>query len=252
MTSQSKPEVCVQPDLEGVCRAAAEAFVQLATAAIDQRGGFVIALCGGRTAPRFYAALAEEQYRTRVAWEQVHVFWSDERYVSPDSEQSNFWVTKRHLLDRVTIPAEHLHPMPTLLPTPEEAAEAYEEELMLHFGGMTPRFDFMLMGLGEEGHTASLFPHSPVLEESIQESHLVVAAEVPAQPPQRLTMTLPVFNNAENLWFLVSGAAKAQALERAVTGPPDPWECPASAIRPTNGTVTWWVDEAAFTGGRTP
>ena len=250
MTNQPRPEICVQPDLEAVCRAAAEAFAQLAGAAVEQRGGFVIALCGGRTAPHFYRTLAGGGYRSRVPWEHTSIFWSDERYVPPDSEQSNYGVTKQNLLEHVPVAAARVHAMPTLLPSPEEAAEAYEEELTLHFGGRLPRFDLMLMGMGEEGHTASLFPHSPVLAEEYQREHLVVAAEVPADPPQRLTMTLPVFNNAEDVWFLVSGAAKSPALERAITGPPDAWECPASAVRPTNGTVTWWVDEAAFTAGR--
>ena len=105
----------------------------------------------------------------------------------------------------------------------------------------------MVMGMGEEGHTASIFPDSPILAEEFQ-FHLVVPVTVPAEPRQRLTMTLPVFNKAENVWFFVSGAAKAGALEPRVTGPPDPKESPASAVRPTNGTVMWWVDEAAFTG----
>ncbi len=223
--------------------------MQLANAAISSRGRLTLALCGGRTAPHFYATLAEEEYRARVPWERVHVFWSDERYVPPSSERSNYWVTKRSLLEHVAIPGSQIHPMPTLLPSPEETAEAYEEELVMGFGEETPRFDLMLMGMGEEGHTASIFPHSPVLTEAYA-ARLVVPVEVPAEPRERLTFTLPVFNQGENLWFLVSGAAKTEALRRAVTGPPDAWECPASGIRPTNGTVMWWVDEAAMTGGR--
>src|SRR5574340_319467 len=238
----SKPEICVQPNLEAMCEVAAEGFVSLARAACGQRGRFVIALCGGRTAPHFYHALARERHAARVAWEKVHVFWSDERYLPPESEQSNYGVTKRSLLAHVPIPAQQIHPMPTLLPSPEEAAEAYEEELTAYFSGETPRFDLMVMGLGEDGHTASLFPGSPMLAEEYQ-ARLVVPAEAPAPPKERLTMTLPVFNNAENVWFLVSGAAKAEALERAVSGPLDPWGCPASAVRPPYGRVTWWVDE---------
>src|SRR5512140_3633898 len=134
----SKPEICVQPDLKRMCEAAAEGFVSLANAAIAQRGGFVIALCGGRTAPHFYRTVAHERFASRVDWGQVHVFWSDERFVSPDSDESNYGVTKSTLLDRVGVPARQTHPMPTLLATPDEAAEAYEEELTMYFGGQTP------------------------------------------------------------------------------------------------------------------
>jgi 6-phosphogluconolactonase len=242
----SPPQICVQPDLPSLCRAAAEATAKLSAATAEQRGGFVIALCGGKTAPHMYRVLAEE-YRDSVPWGAWHVFWSDERYVSPESEQSNYGVTRRALLDHVPIPKEQIHPMPTLLSSPEETAVAYEEELTRYFSGRLPRFDLMIMGLGAEGHTASLFPHSPAFAEELQ-SRLVVAVEVPADPPSRLTLTLPVFNHAENLFFLVSGAEKHTALHRATTGPPDAAECPASAIRPTDGTVQWWVDEAAFTG----
>jgi len=241
-----RPRICVQPDLDAVCRAAAEAVASLATAATEPRGRFVIALCGGKTAPQLYRLLAEE-YRERIPWEAWHVFWSDERYVPPESEQSNYGVAKRALLDRVPIPREQVHPMPTLLPSPGETAEAYEEELMLQFSTQLPRFDLMIMGMGAEGHTASIFPHSPVLAEEYQ-TRFVVPVEVPADPPLRLTMTLPVFNNAENLFFLVCGAEKHDALDRAITGPVNADECPASAIRPTNGAVLWWVEEAAFTG----
>lgn len=247
MTSDgSRPQVCVQPDLPSLLRAAADATAKLSVAVVESRGDFAIALCGGKTAPQMYRVLAEE-FRDQVPWEQWHVFWSDERYVPSESEQSNYRTAKLALLEHAPIPKDQIHPMPTLLPSAEEAAQAYEEELTGYFSGVLPRFDLMIMGLGAEGHTASIFPHSPALSEDYQ-SRLVVAVTVPAAPPSRLTMTLPVFNNAENLFFLVSGAEKHTALDRAITGPPDPWECPASAVRPTDGAVQWWVDEAAFTG----
>ncbi len=167
------------------------------------------------------------------------------RYVPPEDPESNYGLARRLLLEHIEIPGDNVHPMATLLPTPEEVAEAYEEELTVWFSGQTPRFDLMIMGMGAEGHTASIFPHSPAFEPEMQ-AHLVVAVEVPATPPQRLTMTIPVFNNAENLFFLVAGKEKAAALERVVTGPPDPENWPATAIRPTDGAVMWWVDEAAF------
>ncbi len=248
MRKTERPQVCVQRDLDGLCRAAAEAAAELARAAVEQRGRFLIALCGGRTAPHLYRLWAEE-YRDQTLWRDWHVFWSDERYVPPEREQSNYGVAKHVLLDRVPIPNDRIHPMPTLLPSPAESAEAYEEELTGYFSGLLPRFDLMIMGLGVDGHTASLFPHSPVLGEEYQ-ARLVVSVVAPADPPIRLTMTLPVFNNAENLFFLVAGPEKHAALERAVTGPPNADACPASAIRPTDGLVMWWVDEAAATGNR--
>jgi 6-phosphogluconolactonase len=249
MTLSDMPQVCVQSDVESVCRAAAGSTVTLAKEIVDQRGGFVLALCGGRTI-RGYLDLLGTDYREQMPWSHTHIFWSDERYVPPEDPESNYGLARRLLLDRVDIPGDNVHPMPTLLPSPEEAADAYEEELTSWFSGKTPRFDLMVMGMGAEGHTASIFPHSPALEPEAQ-AHLVVAVEVPATPPWRLTMTLPVFNNAENLFFLVAGKEKAEALEHVVMGPPDPAQWPASGIRPTDGSVMWWVDEAAFgTKGR--
>ena len=248
MANSERPQVCVQADLEGVVHAAAEAVVALSSAAIEARGRFTIALTGGRTAPPLYQLLAEA-HRDRVAWDRWHVFWSDERYVAPESDLSNYYVARAALLTHVPIPAAQIHPMTTLMPSPQEAAQAYEEELTQCFSGELPRFDLMLLGMGAEGHIASLLPHSPALEEAAA-SRLVMAVAVPSQPPFRLTMTLPVINNAENVFFLVAGADKSAALERAVTGEPNAWECPASAVHPTNGVVMWWVDEAAFTYGR--
>ncbi len=244
MTLSDRPEVCVHPDVESVCRAAAESTVTLAKGMVDQRGGFVLALCGGKTI-RTYLQLLGSDLRDKIPWAQTHIFWSDERYVPPDDPESNYGLARRLLLNHIDIPGDNVHPMPTLLPTPEEVAAAYEEELTAWFSGKTPRFDLMIMGMGAEGHTASIFPHSPAFEEEMQ-AHLVVAVEVPATPPQRLTMTIPVFNNAENLFFLVAGKEKVEALERVVMGPPDPKHWPASAIHPTDGTVMWWVDEEAF------
>ncbi len=143
--------------------------MQFVNAAVNQRGRCFLALCGGRTGPAMYRVLAEPAFAARVPWHAVHVFWSDERFVVAGlASRATSSPTKRSLLDHVPLLGDHIHPMPTLLPSVGEAAEAYEEELMIHFSGFTPRFELMINGLGEDGHTASLFPHSEVLSEDFQ------------------------------------------------------------------------------------
>ncbi len=141
----------------------------------------------------------------RTPWERVHLFWGDERYVPHDDPASNYRMARESLIAHVPIPAENVHPMPTDLPQPEKAAEAYEAELRRFFGTGAPGFDLQLLGLGVEGHTASLFPGSPALEEK---ERWVAAVVAPAKPPQRLTLTLPVLNQGRNTLFLVTGADK--------------------------------------------
>ena len=162
---------------------------------------------------------------------------------------SNYRMARETLLDHVPCPAGNVHPMPTGLPDPEAAARDYEETLRTYFSKGWPRFDLVLLGLGDEGHTASLFPGSPALEET---KRWVVAVKAPAEPPLRLTLTLPALTQAANVYFLVTGSNKAQALHHVLSGSPDPKNYPASGVRLARGTVIWWVDREAAALVREP
>lgn len=234
-------EVRLYPGLEALSRGAAEEIVRLAHAAVAERGHFAMVLAGGHTPRPLYHLLAGE-YRERIPWPQVHLFWGDERYVPPDHPLSNFRMARETLLDHVPLPPKNIHPMPTAAPSPEDAAEAYETELRTWFNASVPHFDLMLLGLGADGHTASLFPGSAALRE---QRRAVVAVREPHTGPARLTLTFPVFNNAACIHVLVSGKNKAQALKRALAPAGDPLMCPARGIRPHTGELVWWTDREA-------
>ncbi len=232
--------------LDELSGAAAEALVTLLQAAVSQHGKFTIALSGGQTPRRLYQLLGST-YRAVIPWRKVQVFWGDERYVAPEDRHSNYRMAKEALLDHIAIPSDNVHPMPTLLPSIEEAAEAYEEILMSHFKGQRPRFDLVLLGMGPDGHVASLFPRNVVLKE---EARVVAVVQAEADPPRRLTLTLPVINHAANVYFLVSGKGKATAVRLAFSPRVTVSTAPASGVRPTNGSLVWWLDEAAASGLR--
>jgi len=241
MCPAPRADLRLHPDLEALSRGAAEGVVRLAQAAVQERGRFTLALSGGKTPASLHRLLATE-FRDRIPWEAVHAFWGDERYVPPEDPRSNYRMAQETLLLHLPIPGANVHPMPTLLPEIEEAAQAYERTLRSHFPGRWPRFDLLLLGLGQDGHTASLFPHSPTLEER---ARVVVAVRAEAEPPLRLTLTLPAINHAANVHFLVAGKDKAAALKRSLSDEADRESAPASAVRPVDGKVIWWVDEAA-------
>lgn len=236
----TRPTVHVFPDLDTLSRAVAAEVVTRARQAIETQGRFLLVLSGGTTPRRLYRLLGGE-FRDRIPWEQVRLFWGDERYVPPDRPQSNYRMVKEALLEHAPIPAMNIHPMRTDHVHPEEAARAYEEELRMHISP-TSRFDLVLLGLASDGHTASLFPGSRALDEA---SRWVVPVRVPAEPPQRLTLTFPALNRAEQVFFLAAGLAKAGALHRALVGTSDVHLAPATGVRPASGSVTWWVDNTA-------
>jgi 6-phosphogluconolactonase len=235
------------PDKEALTAAVAGAVIDRIREAVDDHGRCAIALAGGSTPEALYALLAGDAGRG-LPWEAVHAFFGDERYVPHDDEKSNFRMARRALLDHVPIPAAQVHPMPTDATDPHEAAAAYEADLREYFGE-DPRFDVILLGMGDDGHTASLFPGSPALDER---TRWVVAAPSPAAPHQRLTLTFPVLNRAAHVYFLVAGAAKVEAL-RCVSGyPSGVTECPSASVRPADGELAWWIDEAAAAGLKPP
>jgi 6-phosphogluconolactonase len=233
-------EVRIYPDLEALSWAAALDIAAFVRDTVARSSRCTVALAGGRTPRRLYELLAEES----IPWESVHLFWGDERYVPQDDPQSNFRLVRTLLLDRIVIPQENVHPIPTHFEDPEEAAATYEG-ILREMLGSDPRFDLVLLGMGADGHVASLFPGSAALLES---ARWVVAVRTNVQPPVRITLTLPVINRACRVDLLVAGAEKRGALHRALHGPLDPMGCPGSAVRPQGGIVIWWVDRAAAEG----
>jgi 6-phosphogluconolactonase len=238
---RQKPDVRVVDDLEALSRRAAESAVGIISDAIQRTGRCSLVLSGGATPVRFHQVLAST-FRDAVAWPHVHVFWSDERYVPHESPQSNYRMAKYTLLDHVPCPAANVHPMPTQFANPDAAARDYEATLERYWAGEDPRLDLVLLGMGLEGHTASLFPGAPALRE---QQRRVVAAAVPAEPPLRLTLTLPALARSAHAHFLVAGSDKSDALRHVLSGSADPTAYPAAGVRATQGPVVWWLDRDA-------
>jgi 6-phosphogluconolactonase len=228
-------------DYEALSNAAAGIFVQRAREAVQQKGWFGVVLSGGHTPQRTYELLAEPPYRDHVSWGQVHVFWGDERCVPHADPRSNIRMARQALLDQVPIPASQIHPI-TCGQAPEEGAKDYEAAIREFFGNRPPRFDLIFLGLGENGHTASLFPESPVLQEQMRWVAEVYVAE---QDLYRVTLTAPFINQAAVVAFLVSGSNKANVLKEVLEGPADPAHLPAQLIQPVNGELHWLVDQEA-------
>lgn len=223
-------------------RAATDAFAQLTNRAIAEKGRFTVALAGGNTPRAIYQLLAAN-YRERIDWRRVHFFWGDERYVPSHDSDSNYRMVRESLFDHVPILAENVHRMPTEFIQPETAAQNYEKTLQDFWPASLPHFDLIQLGLGPDGHIVSLFPNSPLLQEELR--LVVVVTDSPKPPPTRLTLTLPVINQAAQVHFFVTGVEKAEALRSTLKGPHDPQKFPAQAVQPQNGQVTWWVDEKA-------
>ncbi len=219
----------------------AEAATTIINDAVKSRGRCAVALSGGGTPKALYTLLAS-RFRDEIPWARIHVFWADERYVPSSDAGSNYGMAKEALLDHVPCPAGNVHPMKTTFPLAEDAAREYEQVLRGYFGTHVPRFDLIFLGLGEDGHTASLFPQSPALDERVR---TVVAVSAPAAPTTRLTLTLPVLTRAAHIHVLVAGANKAAALRQVLSGTADPMVSPAARLRSAEGTLIWWVDQDA-------
>ena len=230
-------------DAEQLANAGAELFVNVAAESTKARGRFRVALSGGSTPKRVYELLATGGYSSRIDWEHVDIFWGDERYVPADDRESNYRMTDQALLQHVPVPEENIHPVPTEISPPEDAAEAYGEDIRRTFGdpASVPQFDLVYLGLGTNGHTASLFPHSPALKET---SRLVLADFVPEVNTWRISMSVPLLNRGRTVAFLIEGQQKAQVLRDVLLGPRDPERLPAQLIA-SAGKLFWLVDEAA-------
>lgn len=236
-----EPDLRVCADLADVSRRAAEAVVGTINDAARTRGTCSLVLSGGSTPRTLYRLLAS-RYRAEIPWAHVQIFWGDERYVPPEDSRSNYRMAKKALLDDVPCPPANIHPMPTHFASAEVAARDYERTLRSHFVGESPHFDLVLLGIGDDGHTASLFPGSLALTER---TRWVVAAQAPVDPHVRLTLTLPALTSAAVVHVLVVGATKADALRHVLEGAGDWIKYPAAGVRRGTGSVTWWADRDA-------
>jgi 6-phosphogluconolactonase len=239
-------QVVVVPDGSALAWAAAERFTRAVEQVVADRGQAFVALSGGSTPKQMGTILAREPYRSRIPWDRVHVFWGDERWVPLGSPESNAGEARRGFLDLVPIPVANVHPWETEAESPQEAAVAYEALLRATFDepDAIPRFDLVLLGMGDDGHTASLFPSTSALAEN---QHLAIANFVPKLDADRLTLTAPVLNAGREILFLVGGPGKADTLEAVLEGPEQPTVYPAQLIRPAlpDGQLWWLVDEDA-------
>ena len=238
------PGVRVYPDPDGVARAAAQEFVEAARRSIAGRGAFHAALSGGSTPRALYRLLGSEEFRASVDWARVHLYWVDERCVPPDHPESNFGMAQGEMLAKISIPAENVHRMPADRPDLEQAAQEYEQilkrNLPLAPQGF-PRFDLIFLGMGADGHTASLFPSAEGTGETLR---WVITPLIEKFHARRMTLTLPVLNAAHQVIFLVTGAEKFDALHAVVGGTGNP-PLPAQLVTVPNGERLFLVDDAA-------
>ncbi|MBC6990814.1 6-phosphogluconolactonase [Hymenobacter sp. BT491] len=226
--------------VEALLQGFAEYFVATANQAIAERGQFSVALSGGNSPKKLFELLASDAFRAQVAWEKVYFFFGDERYVPHTSPDSNYLMAKKALLDPLNIDSSHIFPVDTSVP-PVQAAQRYEATIDQFFRGQPARFDLLLMGLGDNAHTASLFPHTPVLHEEAAGIREVYLED---KKVYRITMTAPLINQGRNVAFLVYGADKAAALRRVLEEARNIEEYPAQLIAPTDGDLHWFVDQA--------
>jgi 6-phosphogluconolactonase len=231
---------------ERLAAAAASMFARIAAESAAARGVARIAISGGSTPKRMFALLADESqpFRARVPWDKLELYWVDERCVAPDDPDSNYRMTREQLLSKVPLPADKIFRMEGEL-DPEEAASRYESLLRINWrleGAQAPQFDLVLLGMGDDGHTASLFPHTDAINEL---GRLVVANHVPQKDTWRITLTWIVINHARSVCFLIEGPAKADVLHEVLLGDYDPEHLPSQLIRPENGKLHLLLDAEA-------
>ena len=239
-------EVRILPDAKDIAQTAAAEFLQAAREGVQKKDSFRVALAGGSTPRALYELLANNPLlQAMVPWSKIQWFFGDERHVPPDDALSNFGMASEAMLYKAPVSAKQVHRIKGEMENAAQAAEEYEKELHVSFGleaGQLPRFDLVLLGMGPEGHTASLFPGTKALGE---ERRLVVSNWVGKLYTDRITLTPPVLNNAARIIFLVHGAEKAPALKAVLEGPCEPEQLPAQMIQPKKGRVLWLVDPTA-------
>ena len=239
-------EIVIVKDSVALSYNAAEILVRRLYEVLVQKSHFSIALSGGSTPKTLFSLLVEDDsFKNKILWDKIHFFWGDERYVPPEDEQSNFRMAYETMLSKAPVPAGNIHRMPTEQSDAGKVAADYEQELRKFFrlkAGELPVFDFNLLGIGPDGHTASLFPGTEALHE---QRRLVVANWIEKFQTNRITLTAPVLNNAGTIIVLVSGQEKAEILQRILQGEYQPDLLPSQLIRPKQGRLVWLVDRAA-------
>jgi 6-phosphogluconolactonase len=246
MSSHLQINYYVEPGPAALALRAAQYFVEMASEAVEDHGRARIAISGGSTPKAAFELLADphQPWRFRMPWQALDLYWVDERSVPPEDAESNYRMTREALLDHVPLRPCQIHRIEGEL-QPEAAAARYESELRNSFrleGAESPRFDLVALGLGEDGHTASLFPHTEAIHEF---SRLATANQVPQLGDWRITLTWPIINHARSVFFLVAGTEKAAILREVLTGPRDPERLPSQLIWPASGILTFILDKAA-------
>ncbi len=240
---QSSNDFLICADPAEVAREAARRFADLAQVFITDNGRFRVALSGGSTPKAMFSILAEAPFAASLPWNAIDFFWGDERCVPPDHADSNYRMANETLLSKVGVPAENIFRIPSEDADPHRAASLYSETIRNAFGDTSPHFDLIFLGMGADGHTASLFPGTTAL--SITGEEIAVANYVEKFQTHRITLTAPVINHARNIFFLITGADKAPALNEVINGERNPSLYPSQLIAPNYGNLLWIVDEAA-------
>ncbi|HEY3705539.1 MAG TPA: 6-phosphogluconolactonase [Terracidiphilus sp.] len=246
MSRKLRIKYYVEPDRAALARRTAQYLVEMAAEAVDARGQARIAVSGGTTPKAAFSLLADphQRYRGSMPWDRIDLYWVDERCVAPDDVESNYRMTRESLLSQVPLPGEQVHRMEGEL-DPEAAAARYESELRNSFrleGAESPRFDLIALGMGDDGHTASLFPYTAAIHEM---GRLVTANHVPQKDTWRITLTWPVINHASSVFFEIAGESKAEVVREVFMGPRDPERLPSQLIWPSSGILTLFLDKAA-------
>jgi 6-phosphogluconolactonase len=240
------PEIKIVEDLQALSLRAAELIVERLAIVLKTKDVCTMVLAGGSTPRNLYSLLAgDSAMNNKIPWERVHFFWGDERHVASDHPESNFRMANEAMLSRLPIAPQNIHRVMSENSDAGESARLYAQEISSFFkleAGQIPRFDCVLLGMGPDGHTASLFPETPALT---QKKRLVAVNWVEKLQTHRITLTAPVFNNAECIIFLVSGANKAETLKRVLEGEMQPQQLPAQLIQPFHGKLYWIIDRAA-------
>lgn len=243
--SSCQRDIHVYPTPQALVEAVAEHLLDHARQAIAARDSFTLALAGGSTPKELYARLAAPPFRSQLDWTRVRFFWGDERHVPPDHAASNYRMAHEALLSHLPISKEQVHRVPSELPEAQIVADQYEAVLRKQFDVSepdVPRFDFVLLGMGPDGHTASLFPGTQAVRET---SRLVAAPWIEQFQACRVTLTPVLLNHARQVTFLICGDAKADTLHAVLEGPFQPDVLPAQIIGPRDGTLTWFMDQTA-------
>ncbi len=243
---KSNAEVRVLPDAAAIAKRAAQKFVEIGAAAVKERGSFNVVLSGGSTPRALHGLLVNDPgLRSRVPWDKMHLFFGDERHVKPDDAQSNYRMALETLISKSPLRPEQVSRIKAEYPEAEDAAKEYEQDIRAYFklkDGAFPRFDLVLLGMGGEGHVASLFPGTKALHEN---NRIVVHNWIGKVLMDRITLTAPAINNAAHILFMVAGADKCPALTAVLERVYEPEQLPAQLIQPVNGSLLWLVDAAA-------